>query len=304
MLVGAKRLIDTAQDEARIEEIVNWLDTLVKQLKTNAELTAEELAAAKEAAKNTLRAAGAENTLPGAEQIVEDGLAAIDAAGDQAAVAAALADALDCLAALRESQIDIPAILPAIIGTSGKQLPFKDVGKGDWFYEEVKYVYEKSIMNGTGKDTFSPNSTLTRAMIVTILYRMEAEPDVRYSGKFSDVPSGRWYSKAVEWAAAQGIVGGYSNGKFGPEDSVTREQLAAILYRYAGKTKGFDVSASASLSGYTDSAKVSAYAQNAVKWAIAKNLLLPASGKLNAGADATRAEVAVAVARFHQQFVK
>ncbi len=146
--------------------------------------------------------------------------------------------------------------------------------------------------------------TLTRAMLVTILYRIEGEPSVSYSGKFSDVPSGRWYSKAVEWAAAQGIVGGYSNGKFGPEDSVTREQLAAILYRYAGKTKGFDVSASASLSGYTDSAKVSAYAQSAVKWAIATNLLLPTSGKLNAGADATRAEVAVAVARFHQQLVK
>ena len=138
--------------------------------------------------------------------------------------------------------------------------------------------------------------TLTRAMLVTILYRIEGEPSVSYSGKFSDVPSGRWYSKAVEWAAAQGIVG--------PEDSVTREQLAAILYRYAGKTKGFDVSASASLSGYTDSAKVAAYAQSAVKWAIATNLLLPTSGKLNAGADATRAEVAVAVARFHQQFVK
>ena len=181
---------------------------------------------------------------------------------------------------------------------------FKDVSSSDWFYDEVQYVYQKNLMNGTGASSFSPRDTLTRAMLVTILYRIEGEPAVSYSGKFSDVPSGRWYSKAVEWAAAQGIVGGYSNGKFGPEDSVTREQLAAILYRYAGKTKGFDVSASASLSGYTDSAKVSAYAQSAVKWAIATNLLLPTSGKLNAGADATRAEVAVAVARFHQQFVK
>ena len=304
MLVGAKRLIDTAQDEARIEEIVNWLDTLVKQLKTNAELTAEELAAAKEAAKNTLRAAGAENTLPSAEQIVEDGLAAIDAAGDQAAVAAALADALDRLAALRESQIDIPAILPAIIGTSGKQLPFKDVGKGDWFYEEVKYVYEKSIMNGTGKDTFSPNSTLTRAMIVTILYRMEAEPDVRYSGKFSDVADGRWYSAAVEWAAMHGIVNGYTSGRFEPDDAVTREQLAAILYRYASKMKGFDVNASTSLNGYADGAKVSDYAQTAVKWALARNLLLPVNGALEAGTSATRAEVAVAVARFLKAYLR
>ena len=196
----------------------------------------------------------------------------------------------------------LAGILPVTVPAAANPR-FDDVKPADWFYSSVETVCAKGLMTGTSARTFRPELPVTRGMLVTILYRIEGEPSVSYSGKFSDVPSGRWYSKAVEWAAAQGIVGGYSNGKFGPEDSVTREQLAAILYRYAGKTKGFDVSASASLSGYTDSAKVSAYAQSAVKWAIATNLLLPTSGKLNAGADATRAEVAVAVARFHQQFV-
>lgn len=246
------------------------------------------------------------NTRPAVDAIIK-ATKAINAASAVDEVNAALAEAkaaLDRLAS--DAPIDKPdqPIIVVPVTRPSENNTFKDVSSSDWFYDEVQYVYQKNLMNGTGTSSFSPRDTLTRAMLVTILYRIEGEPSVSYSGKFSDVPSGRWYSKAVEWAAAQGIVGGYSNGKFGPEDSVTREQLAAILYRYAGKTKGFDVSASASLSGYTDSAKVSAYAQSAVKWAIATNLLLPTSGKLNAGADATRAEVAVAVARFHQQFVK
>lgn len=246
------------------------------------------------------------NTRPAVDAIIK-ATKAINAASTVDEVNAALAEAkaaLDRLAS--DAPIDKPdqPIIVVPVTRPSENKTFKDVSSSDWFYDEVQYVYQKNLMNGTGTSSFSPRDTLTRAMLVTILYRIEGEPSVSYSGKFSDVPSGRWYSKAVEWAAAQGIVGGYSNGKFGPEDSVTREQLAAILYRYAGKTKGFDVSASASLSGYTDSAKVSAYAQSAVKWAIATNLLLPTSGKLNAGADATRAEVAVAVARFHQQFVK
>lgn len=246
------------------------------------------------------------NTRPAVDAIIK-ATKAINAASAVDEVNAALAEAkaaLDRLAS--DAPIDKPdqPIIVVPVTRPSENKTFKDVSSSDWFYDEVQYVYQKNLMNGTGTSSFSPRDTLTRAMLVTILYRIEGEPSVSYSGKFSDVPSGRWYSKAVEWAAAQGIVGGYSNGKFGPEDSVTREQLAAILYRYAGKTKGFDVSASASLSGYTDSAKVSAYAQSAVKWAIATNLLLPTSGKLNAGADATRAEVAVAVARFHQQFVK
>lgn len=198
------------------------------------------------------------NTRPAVDAIIK-ATKAINAASTVDEVNAALAEAkaaLDRLAS--DAPIDKPdqPIIVVPVTRPSENKTFKDVSSSDWFYDEVQYVYQKNLMNGTGTSSFSPRDTLTRAMLVTILYRIEGEPSVSYSGKFSDVPSGRWYSKAVEWAAAQGIVGGYSNGKFGPEDSVTREQLAAILYRYAGKTKGFDVSASASLSGYTDSAKV------------------------------------------------
>ena len=272
----------------------------------------ERLAEAKQNAEEALKDYADGKTFTGANtrpavDVIIKATKAINAASTVDEVNAALAEAkaaLDRLAS--DAPIDKPdqPIIVVPVARPSENNTFKDVSSSDWFYDEVQYVYQKNLMNGTGTSSFSPRDTLTRAMLVTILYCIEGETSVSYSGKFSDVPSGRWYSKAVEWAAAQGIVGGYSNGKFGPEDSVTREQLAAILYRYAGKTTGFDVSASASLSGYTDSAKVSAYAQSAVKWAIATNLLLPTSGKLNAGADATRAEVAVAVARFHQQFVK
>ncbi len=182
-------------------------------------------------------------------------------------------------------------------------MPFTDVGLGDWFYDDVKYVYENGLMNGTSDSKFSPYSTLTRAMVVTVLYRIEGEPATRYNGAFSDVANYEWYTDAVEWAAKNEIVTGYTTGKFGPNDSVTREQLAAILYRYA-QLKGYDVAGSDSLSGCADSATVSAYAVPAVKWAVDGDMLLTTNGKLRPREAANRAEVAAAMASFYAAYVE
>ncbi len=197
---------------------------------------------------------------------------------------------------------------PILIGGgSAVQLPttpmaFKDVKSTDWFYNDVKYVYDNGLMNGTSTTKFSPSSTLTRAMVVTILHRVEGAPAIRYNGVFADVPNYQWYSEAVEWAAMNEIVNGYSSSKFGPNDAVTREQLATILYRYA-QYKDFDVSGSASLDDVKDSNSVAAYARPAMKWAVQGNMLLVTGGKLQPKSAATRAQVAAAVAAFHRTYL-
>ena len=151
-------------------------------------------------------------------------------------------------------------------------LPFGDVKSADWFYNDVKYVYEKGMMAGTAADVFAPNATTTRAMIVTILYRLEGSPAVTGTSSFVDVPAGQWYTDAVNWAAANQIVKGTSATTFAPNDSITREQMAAILYRYA-QYKGYDVTKKADLSGYSDNGQVSAYAKDALAWANAAKLI-------------------------------
>ena len=182
-------------------------------------------------------------------------------------------------------------------------MDFTDVSKSDPFYDAVKYVYEEGLMNGTGNGKFSPYGTLTRAMVVTILYRIEGEPSTRYNGMFRDVANYQWYTDAVEWAAKNNIVTGYTSGKFGPEDPVTREQLAAILYRYA-LSKGSVLPAGNSLTAYADGSNVSSYAVSAVKWAVAEGILEAQNGKLQPRDAANRAQVAIAVAAFHQKYVK
>lgn len=192
-----------------------------------------------------------------------------------------------------------PVTVPTMPGT-GSGLPFVDVGTGDWFYGDVEYVYDEGLMNGTSGTRFDPNGVLTRAMVVTILYRMEVEPEaVRTFNTFSDVSRSDWYGEAVEWAAANGIVNGYSDGRFGPNDPITREQLAAILYRYAA-FKGYEVTKAntTSLAGYPDAAKVSGYAVPAVQWAVGKGLINGVSGKLAPQSTATRAQVAAIIHRF------
>ena len=183
-------------------------------------------------------------------------------------------------------------------------LPFGDVKSADWFYNDVKYVYEKGMMAGTAADVFAPNATTTRAMIVTILYRLEGSPAVTGTSSFVDVPAGQWYTDAVNWAAANQIVKGTSATTFAPNDSITREQMAAILYRYA-QYKGYDVTKKADLSGYSDNGQVSAYAKDALAWANAAKLINGVTNTtLAPQGNATRAQVSAILHRFCDGVVK
>ena len=181
---------------------------------------------------------------------------------------------------------------------------FTDVDQDKWYHEGVDYAIKNGLMNGTGADTFAPDATTTRAMVVTILYRLDGEPAVTKDIPFADVPAGQWYSNAINWAAANGIVDGYGNGKFGPDDTITREQMAAILYRYASY-KGYSVSDLANLTGYTDAASVSEWASTAMRWAVAEGLIEGTSATtLSPSGDSTRAQVATILMRFCEGVVK
>lgn len=177
--------------------------------------------------------------------------------------------------------------------TDAKYGHFTDVPKDSWYYDAVYYVYNHDIMDGIGNRTFNPYGDLSRAMIVTTLYRLEGEPGVRTSGSFRDVPDNTWYSSAVEWAAKEGIVKGYGKKTFKPSESVTVEQLAAILQRYADY-KGYDIDETVRL--YAD-AVVSQWAVNNVRWAAAEGLLRDGRST-NGTLVATRAEIAYALYGF------
>ena len=176
------------------------------------------------------------------------------------------------------------------------KLPFTDVSTSYWFYDDVAFVYENGLFSGTDSRSFSPNASMTRAMLVTVLYRLEGEPTVTGRSSFTDVRSGAYYEKSVIWAAANGIVTGTDSTSFSPDAKVTREQLAAILYRYAQYRK-LDTDASAKLNSFTDADSVSAYASEALGWAVSEGLINGASGKLMPKGDATRAQVAAILHR-------
>lgn len=181
--------------------------------------------------------------------------------------------------------------------------PFADVKENDWFYGSVMKAYEEGWMSGTAKNSFAPNTDTTRGMIVTVLYRLENAPEAGVS-KFEDVKADAYYDKAVAWAAENGVVSGYSATKFGPDDKITREQLAAILYRYA-VLKGYDVSKSADLTAYKDYADVSGYAAEAMAWANAMGIVSGTSETtLSPKANATRAQVAAMLDRFVKAYEK
>ncbi|HWQ77389.1 MAG TPA: S-layer homology domain-containing protein [Anaerovoracaceae bacterium] len=177
--------------------------------------------------------------------------------------------------------------------------PFSDVKAGDWYYDAVEYALENKLFNGTTAKTFSPKTEMTRAMLVTVLYRMEGRPAVAGAdNSFQDVKSGQWYTDAATWAAANGIVGGYGNGLFGIDNNVSREQMAAILYRYAGY-KQHDVTGAADLSAFTDAASVDSWAKPAIQWAGAEGLINGTTAEtLTPGGFATRAQVATVLMRF------
>ncbi len=178
------------------------------------------------------------------------------------------------------------------------QMNFSDVNAGDWFYNAVEYVYGNGLMSGTSQTAFSPNANTTRGMIAAILYRLEGSPSVSRAAGFADVPQNEYYSNAVAWGAANGIISGYDSSTFAPDDNITREQMAAILYRYA-QYKGMDTSSKGDLSIYTDKEDISEYALEAMSWAVGEGLISGmGDGSLAPQGYATRAQIASILMRF------
>ena len=185
--------------------------------------------------------------------------------------------------------------------------PFVDVPEGAWYYDGMKFVYENGLMAGTSSNTFSPDVTTTRGMLVTILWRLAGSPNIEdeiWGYPFKDVDANAYYATAVYWARMNGIVAGYSDELFGPNDTITREQMATILYRYA-QHKGYDTTAKADLSKYTDAAQIGPWATEAIRWANAEGLVNGTSATtLTPKGSATRAQVAVILTRFCEKVAK
>ena len=180
--------------------------------------------------------------------------------------------------------------------------PFTDVSEKDWFYGDVMFVYENGLMLGTSKTLFSPHGTATRGMMATILWRMEGSPAPKGKNSFTDVEAGKWYADAITWTAENGIFAGYGKDKFGPDDPITREQLAAIFYRYADY-KGYDLTVKGNLDKFKDADKVTDYAKTAMQWAVGSGLMKGKSGNLlDPQGTATRAEIAAMLHRFIEKY--
>ena len=194
-------------------------------------------------------------------------------------------------------------MIPTVAFAAGEtNMPFTDVAETDWFYDAVRYVYENGMMNGTGETVFSPDATTTRGMIVTIMHRMEGTPAAS-DENFTDVSAGQYYADAVAWANENNIVNGYGNGQFGPNDPITREQMAAILYRYA-QYKDYDVTASGNLSGFSDAGDISSYAVDSMEWAVGSSLISGMGNSLLAPDESsTRAQIATILMRFCENIV-
>jgi hypothetical protein len=179
---------------------------------------------------------------------------------------------------------------------------FVDIA-GHWGEEQINFITSRNLFMGTGNNSFSPDMNMNRAMLVTVLYRLDGMQNKK-GVMFTDITEGQWYTDAVSWAATNGIVSGYSQGIFGPDDSITREQLATILYRYAAYM-GLDTTIGGSLSGFNDQDKVSDYAQEPISWAVEKGLITGLPGKLlNPNGNATRAEVSAILMRFIDMVLK
>ncbi len=176
--------------------------------------------------------------------------------------------------------------------------PYSDINKNGWYYNAVEYVSSNVLMNGTSPTTFEPELSTSRAMIVTVLWRMEGQPKAGQASAFTDVADGLWYTEAIAWAADNKVVKGYGNGEYGPDDNVTREQMAAILFRYA-QYKGYKTDTSNDLSAFADTSEVSDWAITAMRWAVAEGLISGvASTTLAPNSNASRAQEATALMRF------
>ena len=194
------------------------------------------------------------------------------------------------------------SLLPGTALAAGEN-PFTDVSASHWAHDDITYVYENDLMNGTDGSLFSPESTTTRAQVVTVLYRLAGQPATDWENPFWDVPASAWFHDAVTWAWENDITGGVSSTHFGAGNAVTREQLATFLYRYA-QDQGYDTSARADLSGYSDAGLVSSYATEALSWANATGLITGTTGTtLSPKGSATRAQVATILSRFCQDVI-
>lgn len=181
---------------------------------------------------------------------------------------------------------------------------FKDVKSSNWYYSSVDYVVSRGYMNGTTSTTFSPQMNFSRAMLVTVLWRIENSPVSSFKNPFTDVPVGTWYTQAVVWASEKGIVGGYGDGKFGPNDPITREQMVSIFMRYAGYN-GISTDSRVSLSSFTDVRLISGWASDAVNWSVSVGLVKGTDdNRLNPKGNATRAESATVLERFCKDILK
>ena len=193
------------------------------------------------------------------------------------------------------------ALLAGLLPTSAlaARMPFTDVGESAWYYDGVQYAYDHGLVQGTSRFTFAPGTATTRAMLVTILHRLEGTPSAP-AASFQDVRPGAWYADAVAWASSTGIVTGYSSDRFGPSDTVTREQMAAILFRFANY-KGLDTSARANMSAYYDYSSISSYARDALAWANAQELITGTTPTtINPKGNAPRSQTAIILKRFCQ----
>ena len=194
------------------------------------------------------------------------------------------------------------SLLPGTALAAGEN-PFTDVPASHWAHDDITYVYENDLMNGTDGSLFSPESTTTRAQVVTVLYRLAGQPAADWENPFWDVPASAWFHDAVTWAWENDITGGVSSTHFGAGNAVTREQLATFLYRYA-QDQGYDTSARADLSGYSDAGLVSSYATEALSWANATGLITGTTATtLSPKGSATRAQVVTILSRFCQDVV-
>lgn len=181
---------------------------------------------------------------------------------------------------------------------------FSDLDTTLWYHEGVDYVLRNSLFKGISSTIFEPNEAMTRAMFVTVLYRLENNPEIPSGSPFDDVQSGAWYADAVAWAYNQNIILGFDADTFAPNEPVSREEMATIMYRYASY-KGYDVSATSTLSSYSDVASISYWALTPMKWAVAKDLIIGMSSvKLEPKTSSTRAQVAVMLMRFIENVSK
>ncbi|MCI9654851.1 MAG: S-layer homology domain-containing protein [Lawsonibacter sp.] len=195
----------------------------------------------------------------------------------------------------------------ALVAGKGQHTPFYDVSQIDWFYTPVGYAYERGLFSGVDAGHFSPGTAMNRAMLMSVLHRLAGSPAVVTSPAFHDVPGDSWYAEAVRWGASQGITSGTGEGNFSPNGQVTREQAVAMLYNYASKHMGLDVSGGGSLSGYGDLNRLSDWARPAMSWAVSQGII---SGAANNGAltldpqrGATRAEMATMLQAFCEKIL-